>query len=403
LGGWCLQTSDAGELFYHNANLGTSQWQMPSELRHVFGEWIQAIDPEGRPYWWNEVSHMTSWTDPRCTVSIFQAALDGDLFFLQLYVGAGGSLSAVDASGCTSLHYACARGSEPVVQYLLQSKAPTTAGDPLGATPLHWACRYGNAAAVRLLLEADRQVDSRDAAGYTPLHVAAEEGFVEGTRRLLQARADPRIQGGEQSKTPAEVAVASGAHEVAALLMRHLAPRGWDFDQDVHEGLRGWEVDQATQPQAVRDAARIRSQASLQCFDIGGDEDAEEEPVSPVAMAVVRAARPLLRGVKWFANRMRPVDNSRLACWERGHGTVVLEAEPFQWSELKNSLARSVAGRWLAAPAGCEPEAQCEAAQDSRSRCRELGRGVPTADEASSKGWPKLVGSMAHAFSPCQA
>merc|ERR1712176_1665839 len=111
-------------------------------------------DESGGRYWRNELLGVSSWKDPRRSTSLFQAALDGNLFFLQLYAEVGGFLDAVDAKGRTALHYNCAGGCTQAVLYLLQKKANVDLADPVGSTPLHWACRYGHAPIVRILLEA---------------------------------------------------------------------------------------------------------------------------------------------------------------------------------------------------------------------------------------------------------
>ncbi|CAE7406993.1 unnamed protein product [Symbiodinium microadriaticum] len=68
------------------------------------------------------------------------AALDGNLFFLQLYTEVGGFL---DAAG-------------------LQAIA--------GSTPLHWAARYGHAPIVRLLLDSKASPDEQNNMGDTAMH-----------------------------------------------------------------------------------------------------------------------------------------------------------------------------------------------------------------------------------------
>lgn len=145
--------SPQGKLFYHHIASNTSQWpgachpslyivdlrQMPPELGPVLGEsqpeshlhvvWLEmhgvpltqvgagrgGWQEVGRDvgawcgrYWRNEKLGVSSWKDPRRTTNLFQvgseaietgfwsceAALDGNLFFLQLYTEVGGFLDA---------------------------------------------------------------------------------------------------------------------------------------------------------------------------------------------------------------------------------------------------------------------------------------------------------------------
>eukprot|EP00928_Gymnodinium_smaydae_P051945 TRINITY_DN3564_c0_g1_i3.p1 TRINITY_DN3564_c0_g1~~TRINITY_DN3564_c0_g1_i3.p1 ORF type:complete len:424 (+),score=91.11 TRINITY_DN3564_c0_g1_i3:119-1273(+) len=120
--GWTIQTTTDGRMFYYHSVTNTSQWHMPSELAPVLGEWVELECGSGSPsgpgtaegaetYWRNERLNVSAWKDPRQTTNLFQAALDGNLFFLQLYAEVGGYLDAVDARGRTALHYNCAGGS----------------------------------------------------------------------------------------------------------------------------------------------------------------------------------------------------------------------------------------------------------------------------------------------------
>merc|ERR1719203_197581 len=121
---------------------------MPDDLVSVLGEWALVTETSADAganagaYWRNELLGVSSWKDPRHTTNLFQAALDGNLFFLQLYAEVGGFLDAVDAKGRTALHYNCASGTTQAVLYLLQKGAGVEVPDRAGSTPLHWASRY---------------------------------------------------------------------------------------------------------------------------------------------------------------------------------------------------------------------------------------------------------------------
>lgn len=286
--GWTVQTSKDGKLFYHHTASGTSQWQMPRELQPILGEWIQA-EQDGKKYWRNELLGVSSWKDPRKTSSLFQAALDGNLFFLQLYAEVGGFLDAVDGKGRTALHYNSAGGSTQAVLFLLQRNARCDVPDRQGSTPLHWACRYGQAPIVRLLLEAKCNPNLQNSIGDTAMHEAAALGQVDPLHWLVAAKADPLLTNRE-SKTPFEVAVSNKALDAAELLRKH---ESGDALPE-RSSLAGVQNNDA----GLLDEFR---KVSYEDSDSDGDPD-DKEP--NLALLVVRAARPLLRGVQWLANRL---------------------------------------------------------------------------------------------------
>lgn len=280
--GWTLQTTDDGRLFYHHVASGTSQWQMPRELHPVLGEWVQ-VGEEGARYWLNETLGVSAIKDPQHTTNVFQAALEGNIFFLQLYTEVGGFLDALDEKGRSALHYNCAGGSTQAVLYLLQNRAGVGVPDRGGSTPLHWACRYGHAPIVRVLLDAKACPDEQNTLGDTPMHEAAALGRGESLQWLVLARANPELKNRE-ARTALEVSSRNDHKEAAALLRRHEAQ--W-------RGEVVPEREPLPQPQ--------RRLAPAQLSDSSGSED---EPEPTMALLVVRAARPLLRGVQWLANRV---------------------------------------------------------------------------------------------------
>ncbi|CAJ1454953.1 unnamed protein product [Effrenium voratum] len=285
--GWTIQTSPQGKLFYHHIASNTSQWQMPRELAPVLGEWTQ-VEEEGKRYWRNEKLGVSSWKDPRRTTNLFQAALDGNLFFLQLYTEVGGFLDAVDSKGRTALHYNCAGGSSQAVHYLLQHGASVDLADRSGSTPLHWAARYGHAPIVRLLLESKAHPDYQNNMGDTAMHEAAALGLAEPLQWLVLAKANLSLRNRE-SRTPIEVAHSSASKDALQLLQQHED----ELDQSESDASRS---------RARR--ARLERRAHQQVTSPEPERDSSEEDEPSLALVVVRAARPLLRSVQWLANRV---------------------------------------------------------------------------------------------------
>mmetsp|Transcript_9152 Transcript_9152/g.21980 ORF Transcript_9152/g.21980 Transcript_9152/m.21980 type:complete len:482 (+) Transcript_9152:46-1491(+) len=287
--GWTIQTSSQGKLFYHHTVSNTSQWQMPRELAPVLGEWMQ-VEENGKKYWRNEKLGVSSWKDPRRTTNLFQAALDGNLFFLQLYAEVGGFLDAVDGKGRTALHYNCAGGSSQAVHYLLQHGASVRLPDLSGSTPLHWAARYGHAPIVRLLLESKAHPDEQNNMGDTAMHEAAALGLVDPLQWLVLAKANLSLRNRE-SRTPLEVAERAPSKEAMQLLQRL-----------EEEELEQSESDAARQARRERRALAERAREQVTSPDREESSGEDDEP--SLALVVVRAARPLLRSVQWLANRV---------------------------------------------------------------------------------------------------
>lgn len=287
--GWTIQTTEDGRLFYHHAASETSLWHSPQELAPVLGEWEQVGEGESA-YWKNKLLGRTAGKDPRNTTSVFQAALDGNIFFLQLYIEVGGSIDAVDSKGRSALHYNCAGGSAQTLLYLLGSNASVDTQDNAGSTPLHWACRYGHEQIVGTLLDAKADPDRPNALGDTCLHEAAALDGVTALHHLLMARADPSLQNNE-ARTPAELATWKRAESAAALLRRF---EDQVLDADLSDIAVGPETDVDNIPVGY----------GTQYHDDSGSESETDEPEPSLALVIVRTARPLLRSVQWLANRV---------------------------------------------------------------------------------------------------
>ncbi|CAE8650645.1 unnamed protein product, partial [Polarella glacialis] len=140
--GWTVVATPEGRLFFHNEARQLSQWHQPLELQPILGDWVEAIDesqPSRPSFWRNELLRLSLWKDPQQTTNIFQAALDGNLFFMQLYAEVEGHLDVVDPRGRSALHYACAGGATQSALFLLQRRAEVDRRDETMATPLIFA------------------------------------------------------------------------------------------------------------------------------------------------------------------------------------------------------------------------------------------------------------------------
>lgn len=349
--GWTIQTSQDGKLFYHHIASGTSQWQMPRELAPVLGEWVRVGDEDNK-YWRNEILGVSAWKDPRRTTNLFQAALDGNLFFLQLYTEVGGFLDAMDSKGRTALHYNCAGGSTQAVLYLLQNNAAVDVQDRAGSTPLHWSCRYGHAPIVRMLLEAKANPDCQNAMGDTGMHEAASLGLVDPLHWLLHAKANPLLRNRE-SRTPAEVAARNRHTDVAELLEGQAEGEEPDESEADENALMKRAKRHRSRAKRAAEEAQVDRQGYGYEHSDEEDEEVNHEP--SLALVLVRAARPLLRSVQWLANRVLGEKKTNLGAsnkfaFDRSSGQWVLhrpEAAPEpEEEELSGASSDEGAQTW---------------------------------------------------------
>ncbi|KAF4676277.1 hypothetical protein FOL47_006433 [Perkinsus chesapeaki] len=177
---WALVAHD-GIMTFVDAQSGRSLfWATPPpSFLEVYGSWRQVVASDKELWWYNSTLDGYLKKDPSTLQSVFQAALDGNYFFIQAYQQVGGSLDLADGvSSRTPLHYACAGGCAYTVQLLLNYVASPCPLDSFGQTPLHFACRYGYPLVTAVVLGACRgeEVLVADHAGCTALHEASSLG-----------------------------------------------------------------------------------------------------------------------------------------------------------------------------------------------------------------------------------
>jgi len=222
---WKCVATPEGRLFFHNEPRGISQWHQPSDLRSVLGDWWETVGdsrPGAERFWRNDVLRMSLRKDPRQTTNIFQAALDGNLFFLQLYAGVDGVFDVADPKGRQALHYCCAGGATECAMFLLQRRSQVNVDclDKSSSTPLHSAARYGSTPMVKVLLDAGANVNAVNSFGNTPLHEAASAGQLDCLHLLLLCGADARPKNVD-GNTAAKAALRNNHPACVTLLERH--------------------------------------------------------------------------------------------------------------------------------------------------------------------------------------
>ena len=221
----------------------------------------------GSESWGGELPRRLAETDGWEEGAMHIAAAKGDAYTLSLLIGdrlAAGktpadALDGVDGNLWTALHYACQLGEPKSVEMLLDAGCATDVLDATGWTPLHEAAWNGHGEVLALLLRrvvperyraeasgsnfgsatspivqrgkvdsdaldvavaaaATSRLNAQDQDGWTALHAAAYAADRQCVALLLQCGATAAIQD-HSAQTPAIVASAQGAVEVAAVLL----------------------------------------------------------------------------------------------------------------------------------------------------------------------------------------
>lgn len=170
--------------------------------------------------YFNEVGRMSIETE-----QVMNAAQWGDVEGMRALLGEHGSRAVradQDPEALTTLHWACATGSEEMVGFLLSDAVGADAGAlrDNNFSPLHAAAMNGHAEICRMLLEAGANPDVQtDPQGYCPLHSAAWAGHLTAIRVLLEHRARKDLLN-YHGETPAQTAArqqqSAAAREIEA-------------------------------------------------------------------------------------------------------------------------------------------------------------------------------------------
>lgn len=145
----------------------------------------------------------------------FRAARYGDVDAVKLLLEAGIYIDVREMSdkwpGATALIYACDRGREDVVEYLIEQGADIEAKTDNGHTPLY----MDNVDVVKILIDNGAEVSFR--VGFsTPLHTAIFNDNLEMVKLLVESGADINIQASTLFETP--LTYAEGKAEIVEYL-----------------------------------------------------------------------------------------------------------------------------------------------------------------------------------------
>jgi len=267
--GWTVVATTEGRLFFFHEGMQLSQWHQPPELDPILGVWTEARDETQltRPMFWrNDLLQISLWRDPRETSNIFQAAMDGNLFFLQLFSQVSDDLDCVDHRGCSALHYAAAGGSAPSALFLLQWNAMVDRADISLTTPLMLTCRYGYPVVLKVLLDAQADPCLADNNGQAPLHQAAELGQLDCIHLLLLCGAQVH-QRNVHGETALDIAQRQRHIHCVTLLRRHRPPEG---TRSISEGTPPPGHARRTLPPRVPDQVAELQQMKAEAWSADG-------------------------------------------------------------------------------------------------------------------------------------
>merc|ERR1711972_830606 len=107
------------------------------------------------------------------SLSVHEAAKNGDLKAVQEYMEKGQPLDAQDHKGITPLGYAIGANRIAVVKLLLDKRANAYAVDSTGNSGLHYAAGYGRRELLEDLMKTGMPVSLVNSKGQAPLAVAA--------------------------------------------------------------------------------------------------------------------------------------------------------------------------------------------------------------------------------------
>ena len=141
-----------------------------------------------------------------------------------------------DATGRTTLSWACQRGDPLAVSQLLKCGADPNMSDSRGRTPLHWATQSSSIESMGLLLAHRADMELQDRDGRTPLALCSIMCNVDSVKLLLDARANIESQD-LWLRRPLHHAAALNRPQVAKLLLE----RGAEVDAESEEGFTAFE------------------------------------------------------------------------------------------------------------------------------------------------------------------
>lgn len=130
---------------------------------------------------------------------------------------------------CCAAHYASAANSYDILELLIDNGINVNGRDGCERTPLHWAAQEGFLCIAQLLIQKGGLVNVIDDAEQSPLYIATAENHLDIINLLLKNRAIPDL---EKYDTPLMIACAYEHYEAADILLK----AGANIDHKDNEG-----------------------------------------------------------------------------------------------------------------------------------------------------------------------
>ena len=98
-------------MYFRSEVTGKNQWNFPREFDHenrkktsIFTtDWKRKKDLNGRTYWEHKESALRQNVNPNSETYLLEAAILGNIAFLNLYLKYGGELTTLDQRGRTGI------------------------------------------------------------------------------------------------------------------------------------------------------------------------------------------------------------------------------------------------------------------------------------------------------------
>ncbi|CAI2387733.1 unnamed protein product [Moneuplotes crassus] len=179
---WEVKATSKGFIYFKQKDNPECQWDVPraydpfsKKYKPIFNYQWQKIknSQTGAKFWKNLETEMTQSCNPFKKTYIFEAAMDNNLAFLELYCCYGGDINLTDNKKRTPLHHACANGNFPFVTMLIKLGAKIDEDDYAMMTPIFYTVKYHHKQCLRALIEAGADLEVTKANGDTLIHEAA--------------------------------------------------------------------------------------------------------------------------------------------------------------------------------------------------------------------------------------
>lgn len=154
-----------------------------------------------------ELQHIEAEENARMdATTIHEAAANGDIELLEIFLKYGTDIDEKDEDGKTALHWAVENCHTETVSWLVEHGANIEAKDNYNFTPLHHGAENGHTKVVSLLLEHGADIEAKNRMGSTVLHIAVCGEDTETVALLVENGAEINVKN-NFGETPLDLAM----------------------------------------------------------------------------------------------------------------------------------------------------------------------------------------------------